>query len=44
MHYNDRHDLQYTGYVAFPYRYELGTMKQQNKKDADATEECNDQD
>ncbi|DBB13694.1 TPA: hypothetical protein ACH3X3_000712 [Trebouxia sp. C0006] len=44
MHYNDRHDLQYTGYVAFPYRYELGTIKQQNKKDADATEECNDED
>ncbi|KAL0025725.1 hypothetical protein WJX77_007569 [Trebouxia sp. C0004] len=44
MHYNDRHDLQYTGYVAFPYRYELGTMKQQNRKDADTTDDCNDED
>ncbi|KAL0033066.1 hypothetical protein WJX79_000834 [Trebouxia sp. C0005] len=44
MHYNDRHDLQYTGYVAFPYRYELGTMKQQNRKDTDTAEDCNDED
>ncbi|KAA6427035.1 MAG: hypothetical protein FRX49_02792 [Trebouxia sp. A1-2] len=35
---------QYTGYVAFPYRYELGTMKQQNRKDTDTAEDCNDED
>lgn len=39
MHYDDKHNLLYTGFDAFPYQYEHGMMKQVFK--GEMSEECN---
>lgn len=44
MHYTDKHDLLYAGYIAMPYRYELGTLQQNVKKRVETSEDCNDDD